>query len=129
MVIEAVQQSLNEGFLGDTFDKVKSGVKKGFNKVKDSIYDFEQGFDTKEGNPQSIEDIFEGDGWQLMKEPFNKGGATIYIVKPVLLHGGHNGIDADGMIEEIEMFYNGKVNVTYTDHPKNELIKVFRVEF
>ena len=34
-------------------------------KIKNSLEDYYNGYETKEGNPQSVEDVFEGDGWTV----------------------------------------------------------------
>ena len=132
MVIEAVEQSLNEAFVDDTWDTMKNGAKKvggkvkdGIKKVKDTFHDISQGYDTLEGNPENIEMVIKGDGWKMYRKPYNEDGATIYEIYPYLMHG----ISPERMAEEMRIFYDGKVKVSYTDHPKNDIIKKFRLEF
>ena len=115
MVIEAVKSALNENFFTDMGDK--------FN-------DFAQGYPTKEGNPQSIEDLFEGDGWQVVKS-FNKNGATYYAVKRMTgSFGVFNGQEDNDMVEELNIYLNGNGTASYVGtHPKYKHIELFKINF
>jgi hypothetical protein len=126
MVIDAVKAALNEGFL----DNVGNKIKQGYNAVNDKIYDFHQGYETKEGNPQSLEDVFDGNGYNVVKT-FNKNGATYYAVKPVTgAFAEHFGAEKDAMAEELNIFLNGNGTATYAGpHPKYRYIELFKIDF
>ena len=91
---------------------------------------FYQGFETKEGNPQSIEEVFNGDGWEVVKI-FNKNGSTYYAVKPVTgAFAGHFGVQGDEMAEELNIFLNGNGTASYAGtHPKYSYIHMFKIDF
>ena len=126
IITSAVKETLREGFLSKVSDKVKGGLK----TAQDKFYDFHQGFDTKEGNPQSIEDVFEGDGWKVVKT-FNKNGSTYYAVKPVTgAFAEHFGPQEDDMAEELNIFLDGHGTASYEgEHPKYSYIHMFKIDF
>lgn len=126
MVIDAVKAALNEGFL----DNVGNKIKQGYNAVSDKFYDFQSGYETKEGNPQSIEDLFAGDGYKVLKS-FNKNGATYYaVVRKTGAFAEFFGPEEDAMAEELNIFLDGNGTATYVGyHPKVKGVELFKIEF
>lgn len=112
----------NEGFL----DKAGEWLS---NKVDD----FERGYDLKEGKPQSIEDVFEGDGWKVSAVKQSSNGYTYYGVKRATgTWGAHNGIPVEEMVEELNMFLQDSGQQPTAEyvgtHPNAKYIEVFRVK-
>ena len=126
MIIEAVKKALNENFLNDMGQKARDLG----NKIQNRFHDEEAGYETKEGNPQSIEDLFEGDGYEIIKS-FNKNGATYYAVK--CKRGAFlefYGPEKEEMAEELNIFLNGNGKATYVGkHPKVKGVELFKIEF
>lgn len=126
MVMEAVNTALNENF----FDGVGQKVKDFGQKAKDKFYDFQSGYDTKEGNPQSIEDLFAGDGYRVLKS-FNKNGATYYaVVRKTGAFAEFFGPEGNDMAEELNIYLDGNGTATYVGyHPKVKGAELFKIEF
>ena len=98
MVINAVKLGLNEG---------------AFDTMRDKFDDYVQGYPTKEGNPQSVADVFEGDGWEIVECPHD-GNYGIFKVKRTMGgFGNFYGQEIQEMIEEIQIFLNNKGTVRY----------------
>ena len=83
---------------------------------KNGMNDMAQGFETKEGNPQSIEDLFAGDGYKVLKS-FNKNGATYYAVaRKTGAFGGFFGPEGNDMAEELNIYLDGNGTATYVGY-------------
>ena len=67
IVEDCVRETLGETLMGNVRSKIKDGI----NVIGNKINDFAQGYETKEGNPQSIEEVFEGDGYKVLKSQAN----------------------------------------------------------
>lgn len=120
IINETVSQLLKEGFL----DNMKSG----FDNAKNALSRFADGYEVKEGNPQSIEDVFEGDGWKIIAA-VPKQSSTFYLVsRQTGAFGAFNGIDVNGMVEELNTFLGGNYAKYIGKHPEKKYIEVFRIE-
>lgn len=73
VVMESVKQILiKEGF----FKKAGDAIDRFENWADEKMDDFERGYDLKEGNPTSVFDVIEGDGWEPVenkKKPISDG--------------------------------------------------------
>lgn len=120
MIKTTVNKMLSEGLL----DNMRSG----FENVGKNMSRFANGFNYKEGSPTSIEDLFEGDGWEIVSV-VPKNGSTFYFVKRMTgSFGAFNGQEVNEMVEELNIFLKGnkaKYIGKYKDKPYME---IFRIE-
>lgn len=113
---------------------VKEGVlDKAGEWLNDRADDFERGYDLKEGKPQSIEDVFEGDGWKVAAVKQSNNGYTYYGVRRATgTWGAHNGIPAEEMAEELNIFLQDSGQQPTAEyvgtHPTAKYVEVFRVK-
>lgn len=121
-----VEDCVREALMGNVGSKIKDGI----NAIGNKINDFAQGYETKEGNPQSIEDVFEGDGYKVLKS-FNKNGATYYaVVRKTGTFAEFFGPEGDNMAEELNIYLDGNGTATYVGyHPKVKYAELFKIEF
>lgn len=101
-------------------------------KIKNSLEDYYNGYETKEGNPQSVEDVFEGDGWTVKATSKGKTPNSVMyaVVRKKGQFGAFNGIEPEGMVEELNTFLNGKGTAKYIGkHPKYPYMEVFKVQY
>lgn len=119
-IVEATVNALiKEGFL----DNMRSG----FNNVKGAWQRFADGYETKEGNPQSIEDVFEGDGWKI-HATVPKNGATYYFVsRQTGGLGAFYGQEVNEMVDELNIFLGGNRAKYIGKHPEKKYLEVFRI--
>lgn len=75
-----------------------------FNKIGDKFDDIYQGYSTKEGNPQTIEDVFNGDGYKVIKKEPSTKGTYYYVEKSHGALGGFYGVEPKDMVEELNIF-------------------------
>ena len=61
------------------FKKIGNAIDRFENWTDDRLEDLDRGYDLKEGNPQSVLDVIEGDGWTYDKK--NPYDATTNIIK------------------------------------------------
>lgn len=109
-------------------EMIIEAVKDTLNNINNKLEDFHNGYTTKEGNPTSIEDVFEGDGWKVVKS-FNKNGSTYYAVKRMTgFLGEFYGVE--DMTEELNIFLNGNGTASYAGkHPKYNYIELYKIDF
>ena len=93
MIVDAVKTSLTEGI---------------FDTINNKIDDFVQGYPTKEGNPQNVKDVFEGDGWEVLVSPEDNMFGEFEVAKTTGAFGVSSAMDVEEMIEEINIFLNGR---------------------
>lgn len=74
------------------------------NKIGDKFSDVFQGYPTKEGNPQSIEDVFEGDGYKVIKTESSAKGTYYYVEKTSGALGEFYGVEPKDMVDELNIF-------------------------
>lgn len=125
IVKDTVSQVLAEGFMQNAVNKVRDFAQKADNKIDD----FTRGYEIKEGNPQSVEDLFQGDGWEIVSV-VNKGSYNLYGVRRMTgSFGVFDGMEVNEMEEELNMFLNGKGSAKYVGKlPKYPGIEVFKVQ-
>lgn len=126
IVEDCVRETLGETLMGNVRSKIKDGI----NDIGNKINDFAQGYETKEGNPQSIEEVFEGDGYKVLKS-FNKNGATYYaVVRKTGAFAEFFGPEGNDMAEELNIYLDGNGTATYVGyHPKVKGTELFKIEF
>ncbi len=85
-------------------------VKEGLGKwASDKFDDAFRGYKVREGNPQSVLDVIKGNGWTYNEEtPFDIQTKTIKVQKATGAFGGHYGLSIEKLIEDINLFLNGK---------------------
>lgn len=85
-------------------------VKEGLGKwASDKFDDAFRGYKVREGNPQSVLDVIKGNGWTYNEEnPFDIQTKTIKVQKATGAFGGHYGLSIEELIEDINIFLNGK---------------------
>lgn len=119
MVEATVDALIKEGLL----DNMRSG----FNNVKGVLSRFADGYETKEGNPESIEDVFEGDGWKI-HAAVPKQGATYYLVsRQTGALGAFYGQEVNEMVEELNTFLGGNRAKYIGKHPEKKYLEIFRI--
>ena len=119
MIEATVDALIKEGLL----DNMRSG----FNNVKGALSRFADGYETKEGNPESIEDVFEGDGWKI-HAAVPKQGATYYFVsRQTGALGAFYGQEVNEMVEELNTFLGGNRAKYIGKHPEKKYLEIFRV--
>lgn len=123
-IIHLSQTELNEMIKHTVTKLVNEGV---FDKLRGGWERFANGYETKEGNPQSIEDVFEGDGWKI-KAKVPKNGATYYFVARTSGDfGTFYGVDVEGMVEELNIFLGGNRAKYIGSHPERKYLEIFRI--
>lgn len=119
MIEATVDALIKEGLL----DNMRSG----FNNVKGAWQRFTDGYETKEGNPQSIEDVFEGDGWKI-HATVPKNGATYYFVSRQTGDlGTFYGQEVNEMVDELNIFLGGNRAKYIGKHPEKKYLEIFRI--
>lgn len=83
------------------------------NKIGDKFNDAFQGYPTKEGNPQSIEDVFEGDGYKVIKTEQSTKGTYYYVEKTSGALGEFYGVEPENMVEELNIFLGNNGSASY----------------
>ncbi|MBP3630347.1 MAG: hypothetical protein J6J23_02540 [Clostridia bacterium] len=126
IVLESVKKILvNEGFFQKIGDKI-DGIEQ---KFDDKMDDFTRGYDLKEGNPISVFDVIEGDGWEPVpyKEyPIQDGSNNIAVRKVRGAWMEHNGLSIEELIKDINIFLNGRGHAAHvlTVNANAEIINV-----
>lgn len=119
MIEATVDALIKEGLL----DNMRSG----FNNIKGAWQRFANGYETKEGNPQSIEDVFEGDGWKI-HATVPKQGATYYLVsRQTGALGAFYGQEVNEMVEELNTFLGSNRAKYIGKHPEKKYLEIFRI--
>ena len=113
VVETSVRQILmKEGF----FKKAGNAIDHFGNWASDKIEDFARGYDLKEGNPISVFDVIEGDGWEPVessKKPISDGRNYIGAKRVSGAWGAHNGLSIDELIEDINIFLDGRGHASH----------------
>lgn len=103
-------------------------VKEGFGDwASDKFDNAFRGYKVREGNPQSVLDVIKGNGWTYNKEvPFDPTTNTIKVQKATGAFGGHYGLSIEKLIEDINLFLNGKGRASYAgkDNGNVEIISI-----
>lgn len=126
VVETSVRQILmKEGF----FKKAGDAIDRFENWVDDKAEDFERGYDLKEGNPTSVFDVIEGNGWEPVenkKKPISDGQNYMGVKKVTGTWGIHNGLSIDELIEDINIFLDGRGHASHvqTVNGYSEIIAV-----
>ena len=98
VVYEATKRILvKEGFMGDMGNKISNTFDNAF-----------RGYKVKEGNPKDIKNVFEGDGWKIVKHEMGPNREYFEVTKSTGAFGGHYGVPIEGMEEELNIFLNGR---------------------
>lgn len=113
-VVEAsVRQILmKEGF----FKKAGDAIDRFENWADEKIENFDRGYDLKEGNPTSVFDVIEGNGWEPVenkKKPISDGQNYMGVKKVTGTWGIHNGLSIDELIEDINIFLDGRGHASH----------------
>lgn len=130
-VIHLSQNDLNEMINATVTHLIKEGLldnmKSGFENIKGAMSRFADGYETKEGNPQSIEDVFQGDGWKIIAS-VPKNNATYYFVsRQTGALGAFYGQEVEQMVEELNIFLGGNRAKYIGKHPEKKYLEVFRI--
>ena len=108
VVMESVKQILiKEGF----FKKAGDAIDRFENWAGEKMDDFERGYDIKEGNPTSVFDVIEGNGWEPVESknrPISDGQNYIGVKRVTGTWGIHNGLSIEELIEDINIFLDGR---------------------
>ena len=126
VVENSVRQILiKEGF----FKKAGDAIDRFENWVGDKMEDLTRGYGLKEGNPTSVFDVIEGDGWEPIeskKKPISDGHNYIGAKKVTGASGEHNGLSIDELIEDINIFLDGRGQASHakTVNGYSEIISV-----
>lgn len=116
---------LKEGF----FKKAGDAIDRFENWVGDKMEDLARGYRLKDGNPTSVFDVIEGDGWEPIesrKKPISDGHNYIGAKKVTGASGEHNGLSIDELIEDINIFLDGRGHASHakTVNGYSEIISV-----
>ena len=113
VVETSVRQILmKEGF----FKKAGDAIDRFENWADEKMDDFERGYDLKEGNPTSVFDVIEGNGWEPVenkKKPISDGQNYMGVKKVTGTWGIHNGLSIDELIEDINIFLDGRGHASH----------------
>lgn len=108
---------------------IKEGILSTIGRKADSFY---RGFETPEGKPQSIEDVFKGNGWKIRATSNGKTpNSTMYAVSRLSgAFGSFNGLQPKELADDLNIFLQGKGKAMYIGkHPKYPYIEVFKVQY
>lgn len=119
IVKSTVNSMISEGLL----DNMKSN----FGKIKHGFNKFANGFDYKEGNPTSIEDLFEGDGWRVISVVPKNGGTYYFVSRMTGSLGAFHGQETEEMVEELNMFLRGNKAKYIGKYKEKPYIEIFRI--
>lgn len=98
VVYEATKRILvKEGLVGDVGRKISNTFDDAF-----------RGYKVKEGNPRNIKDVFNSDGWKIVKHEMGPNREYFEVTKSTGAFGGHYGIPIEEMEEELNIFLNGR---------------------
>ena len=122
--IHLSQNELNEMINLTVKQLVSEGV---FNNLKGAWQRFANGYETKEGNPQSIEDVFEGDGWKIVTKVPKNGSTYYFVSRKTGAMGAFYGVEIDDMVEELNTFLGGNRVKYIGNHPEKKYLEVFRI--
>ena len=126
VVENSVRQILiKEGF----FKKAGDAIDRFENWAGDRMEDLTRGYGLKEGNPTSVFDVIEGDGWEPIeskKKPISDGHNYIGAKKVTGAWGEHNGLSIDELIEDINIFLDGRGQAS---HAKTEKCNKEKIDF
>ena len=126
VVENSVRQILiKEGF----FKKAGDAIDRFENWAGDKMEDLTRGYGLKEGNPTSVFDVIEGDGWEPIeskKKPRTDGQKYNGAKKVTGTSGEHNGLSIDELIEDINIFLDGRGQASHakTVNGYSEIISV-----
>ena len=68
-----------------------------------------RGYKVREGKPQNVFDVVKSNGWTYNEEnPFDVQTKTIKVQKATGAFGGHYGLTINELIDDINIFLNGK---------------------
>jgi hypothetical protein len=74
-----------------------------------------------EGSPENIEMVFKGNQWTSYKPIQGEDGATYYpAIKDLGAYGEHYGLNAEELVDDINIFFNGRCNVSVVDKNQPE---------
>lgn len=108
---------------------IKEGILSTIGKKVDSFY---RGFEAPEGKPQSVEDVFNGNGWKIKAISNGKTpNSTMYAVSRLSgAFGSFNGLQPKELEDDLNIFLQGKGKAMYIGkHPKYPYIEVFKVQY
>ena len=110
---------------------VRDVLKESFlSKMGDKVNDFMKGYPTKEGNPTSEEDVFEGDGWKILKVKQLPNGKEFYVRRTSGGMGEFYGKEIEEMVEELNIFLNGNGTAQYVGkYEKKPGIEKFQINY
>ena len=87
----------------------------------DKFYDWVECGGRMEGSPENVEMVFKGNKWTSYKPIQGEDGATYYpATKTLGAYGEHYGLDTEDLVKDIEIFYNGRCNVSVVDKNQPE---------
>ena len=114
---------------GDThgvLDTVKNKFNDFTERFGNKIDDFYQGYPTKEGQPQSIEEVFEGNGWEIILNKTNPQGTTYIAANKVSPNGV---LSSKALVEDLNIFLNGKGQAIFLGQDKNKsYVRWFKID-
>ena len=122
--IHLSQNELNEMINLTVKQLVSEGV---FDNLKGAWQRFANGYETKEGNPQSIEDVFEGDGWKIVTKVPKNSSTYYFVSRKTGAMGAFYGVEIDDMVEELNTFLGGNRVKYIGHHPEKKYLEVFRI--
>lgn len=124
LVESCVRETLDEKFFSGIADKVKDG----FNTVKNKVDDVVKGYPTREGNPTSERDVFEGDGWKVVDETELPNGKEFSVRRTSGGMGAFYGKEIEEMVEELDIFLNGRGKAEYVGKEQGG-VELFRINY
>ena len=96
------------------FKKIGNAIDRFENWTDDRLEDLDRGYDLKEGNPQSVLDVIEGDGWTYdEKNPYDAATNIIKIRKVTGGFGAHHGLSIKELINDINIFLDRKGHASF----------------
>ena len=96
------------------FKKIGNAIDRFENWADDRLEDLDRGYDLKEGNPQSVLDVIEGDGWTYdEKNPYDETTNIIKIRKVTGGFGVHHGLSIKELIDDINIFLDRKGHASF----------------
>lgn len=108
---------------------IREGILSTIGRKVDSFY---RGFETPAGNPQFLEDVFKGNGWEIRATANGKTPiSTMYAVSRLSgAFGSFNGLQPKELADALNIFLQGNGKAMYIGKlPKYPYIEVFKVQY
>jgi hypothetical protein len=123
-IIRLNQKDLNEMINATVKQLIKEGV---LDNVNGTWERFSRGYMTPEGQPQSIDDVFTGNGWKIIKKDKQNGAMFYYVSRTSGLMGNFYGLKPNNLVEDLNVFLGGNYAQYLGKDQNKTYIEIFKI--